>query len=124
MTMKTMKPIPTGKKMNSYCSICGVERAYHDADDHEFKGRPKGFAAMSREAVQAIASKGGKAVQAKGTAHRFTHDEAVAAGKKGGMTNVARNGSPNKRKRANSRINDVGDIKVTTGEIDQSNEPV
>jgi len=117
----TTKPIPTGKT-NSYCSICGIERATHDAGDHEFKGRPKGFAAMSREAVQAIASKGGKAVQAKGTAHRFTHDEAVAAGKKGGMANVARNGSPNKR--ANSRINDVGDIKVTTGEIDQSNEPV
>jgi len=32
-----------------------------------------------------IASKGGKAAHAKGTAHEFTPDEAREAGRKGGM---------------------------------------
>lgn len=32
-----------------------------------------------------ICSAGGKAVQASGRAHRFTHEEAVAAGKKGAV---------------------------------------
>lgn len=47
--------------------------------------RPRGFAAMSKEAVQAIASKGGKAAHEKGTAHEFTTDEAILAGRKGGV---------------------------------------
>lgn len=44
----------------------------------------RGFAAMDREKVRAIATKGGKAAHAAGTAHRFTSEEATAAGKKGG----------------------------------------
>lgn len=45
----------------------------------------RGFAAMSRERQQELCSKGGKAVQALGTAHRWTKDSARAAGRKGGL---------------------------------------
>ena len=53
-------------------------------------GKPRGFAAMSKEARSAIASKGGKAAHAKGTAHEFTADEARTAGRRGGVA-VSRN---------------------------------
>ncbi len=45
----------------------------------------RGFAAMDPEKVKAIAQKGGVAVHAKGTAHRFSKDQAREAGRKGGM---------------------------------------
>jgi general stress protein YciG len=45
----------------------------------------RGFAAMDRAKQRAIASKGGKAAHAKGTAHEFTPEEARAAGRKGGQ---------------------------------------
>ena len=44
----------------------------------------RGFASMSLEKRRAIASMGGKAGHALGRAHQFTHEEAVAAGRKGG----------------------------------------
>lgn len=46
--------------------------------------KPRGFAAISPERRAEIASKGGRAAHARGTAHRFTAEEASAAGKKGG----------------------------------------
>ena len=45
----------------------------------------RGFASMDREKQRMIASKGGKAAHAKGTAHEFTPEEAREAGRKGGM---------------------------------------
>jgi hypothetical protein len=45
----------------------------------------RGFAAMSAEVHREIASKGGKAAHAKGTAHEFTLEEARLAGRKGGV---------------------------------------
>ena len=45
----------------------------------------KGFASMSEEEQRRIASKGGKAAHASGTAHEFSSDEARAAGRKGGL---------------------------------------
>lgn len=46
--------------------------------------RPKrGFAQMPTELRRQIASRGGRAAHAKGTAHRFTHEEAVAAARRG-----------------------------------------
>ncbi len=45
----------------------------------------RGFAALSAEERRAMASKGGKAVQKKGTAHQFSPEEARLAGRKGGM---------------------------------------
>lgn len=46
--------------------------------------KPRGFAAMDRDRVKAIASSGGKAAHVAGTAHVFTSDEARQAGRKGG----------------------------------------
>ncbi len=40
---------------------------------------------MSPEKQKEIASKGGRAAHAKGTAHEWTSDEARAAGRKGGQ---------------------------------------
>jgi general stress protein YciG len=54
--------------------------------------RPRGFAAMDRTKVSEIASKGGKAAHAAGTAHQFTSDEARAAGRKGGVAPHVRRG--------------------------------
>lgn len=44
----------------------------------------RGFAAMDPAKQKEIASKGGRAAHAKGTAHEFSADEARAAGRKGG----------------------------------------
>ncbi len=52
--------------------------------------RHRGFASMETEKQKEIASKGGKAAHAKGTAHEFTREEARKAGRKGGET-VSRN---------------------------------
>lgn len=61
--------------------------------------RPRGFAAMDRSKVSEIASKGGKAAHAAGTAHQFSSDEARNAGRKGGVAPHVRRGrgprSPN-----------------------------
>lgn len=46
--------------------------------------RNGGFAAMNTERVRAIASLGGKAAHAVGTAHKFTSEEAQVAGRRGG----------------------------------------
>ena len=45
----------------------------------------RGFAAMDPRLVSEIASKGGKAAHAAGTAHEFSADEARNAGRKGGL---------------------------------------
>jgi general stress protein YciG len=44
----------------------------------------RGFASMDSTRQRDIASKGGKAAHAKGTAHEWTADEARRAGRKGG----------------------------------------
>lgn len=54
----------------------------------------RGFAAMDREKVKAIASSGGKAAHAAGTAHQFNSEEAKLAGKKGGIAPHVRRGRP------------------------------
>jgi uncharacterized protein len=50
----------------------------------------RGFASMDAAKQREIASKGGRAAHAKGTAHEFDSNEARAAGRKGGMA-VSRN---------------------------------
>jgi general stress protein YciG len=50
----------------------------------------RGFASMDTSKQKEIASKGGRAAHAKGTAHEFDAGEARAAGRKGGMA-VSRN---------------------------------
>lgn len=61
--------------------------------------RPKrrGFAAMDRDRVKEIASKGGRAAHAAGTAHQFSSDEARIAGRKGGMAPHVRRGGVRRR---------------------------
>jgi general stress protein YciG len=49
------------------------------------KKQRRGFAAMSAEKQRLIASLGGKAAHAKGTAHEFSPEEAREAGRKGGQ---------------------------------------
>ena len=44
----------------------------------------RGFASMDPSRQREIASKGGRAAHAKGTAHEWTADEARVAGRKGG----------------------------------------
>lgn len=49
------------------------------------KGKSKrGFASMPPEKQKLIASKGGKTAHKKGTAHKWTSEEARRAGQKGG----------------------------------------
>ncbi len=55
-----------------------------ETDGVKTRGRPRGFAAMDPDKVREIASKGGKAAHAAGTAHTFSSDEARRAGTKGG----------------------------------------
>lgn len=55
-------------------------------------GRPRGFAAMDRAKVSEIASKGGKAAHAAGTAHKFSSEEGREAGTKGGKAPHVRRG--------------------------------
>ena len=50
---------------------------------HVTSGR--GFASMDEEKQREIASKGGRAAHAKGTAHEWSSDEARVAGQKGGI---------------------------------------
>jgi len=50
----------------------------------------RGFASMDRSKQREIASKGGRAAHAKGTAHEFDSGEAREAGRKGGVA-VSRN---------------------------------
>ena len=59
------------------------------AERSEGKSR-RGFASMDEERQREIASKGGRAAHAKGTAHEFDSNEARAAGRKGGEA-VSRN---------------------------------
>ena len=50
----------------------------------------RGFASMDPAKRRAIASMGGKAVQATGKAHRFNTEEAREAGRKGGTVAAAK----------------------------------
>ena len=79
----------------------------------------RGFASMDAAKQREIASKGGKAAHAKGTAHEFTSDEARVAGRKGGeavsrdrahMSAIGREGGHSRgaRARANTQTSGNG----------------
>lgn len=63
----------------------------------EDRPRRRGFAAMDRDRVREIASRGGRAAHAAGTAHQFSSDEARVAGKKGGEAPHVRRGGVRRR---------------------------
>ena len=67
------------------------------APTEERPRRRRGFAAMDRDRVKEIASKGGKAAHSAGTAHQFSSDEARVAGRKGGMAPHVRRGGVRRR---------------------------
>ncbi|AKC81503.1 stress-induced protein [Xanthomonas arboricola] len=56
-----------------------------DVDDAAKEVPKRGFATMSVEARLELASRGGRAAQASGNAHRFSSERAVEAGRKGGQ---------------------------------------
>jgi hypothetical protein len=68
-----------------------------DAGAEAPRPRRRGFAAMDRDRVKEIASKGGRAAHAAGTAHQFSADEARNAGRKGGMAPHVRRGGVRRR---------------------------
>lgn len=61
------------------------------ADNTNGRAR-RGFAAMDEDRQREIASKGGKAAHAKGTAHTFSSEEAREAGRKGGQASRGNQG--------------------------------
>lgn len=80
----------------------------------------RGFASMDPSKQKEIASKGGRAAHAKGTAHEFTSDEARVAGRKGGeavsrdrahMSAIGREGGHSRgRVRQNSDVSGGSDL--------------
>jgi hypothetical protein len=49
----------------------------------------RGFASMDDDKQRSIASEGGRAAHAQGTAHEFTSEEAREAGRKGGQSGTS-----------------------------------
>lgn len=87
----------------------------------------RGFASMDAAKQREIASKGGRAAHAKGTAHEFTSDEARVAGRKGGeavsrdrahMAAIGREGGHSRGQRARAAATTTGggnDVAQGTG---------
>jgi general stress protein YciG len=85
----------------------------------------RGFASMDAAKQREIASKGGRAAHAKGTAHEFTTDEARVAGRKGGeavsrdrqhMSTIGREGGHSRGARARAASQgDNGEPATRTG---------
>ncbi len=81
----------------------------------------RGFAAMDSAKQREIASKGGRAAHAQGTAHEFSPEEARQAGRKGGqavsrdrehMSAIGRKGGEARgaaRRNASSQSSSAGD---------------
>jgi general stress protein YciG len=84
----------------------------------------RGFASMDMSKQREIASKGGRAAHAKGTAHEFTSDEARVAGRKGGeavsrdrahMAAIGREGGHSRGARARATSGGNGNTDVAQG---------
>lgn len=91
----------------------------------------RGFASMDAAKQREIASKGGKAAHAKGTAHEFTSDEARVAGRKGGeavsrdrahMSAIGREGGHSRGARARAAQTGSTTSDTTRGAGNQSFE--
>ncbi|MDB4941183.1 MAG: ral stress protein [Labilithrix sp.] len=96
-------------------SAQNVEAAPEETAGQEAaRPRRRGFAAMDRDRVKEIASKGGRAAHAAGTAHQFSSDEARNAGRKGGMAPHVRRGGT--RRRPAGEVNGPASRNVGDGE--------
>lgn len=94
----------------------------------------RGFASMDPAKQREIASKGGRAAHAKGTAHEFTSEEARVAGRKGGeavsrdrahMSAIGREGGHSRGARARAQSGNSSDVVSGTSEqpfVQQANE--
>ncbi len=71
-------------------SIASSRSSSGSSTSSETPRRRRGFAAMDPKLVSELASRGGKAAQRAGTAHRFNSEEARAAGRKGGQATGAK----------------------------------
>lgn len=87
----------------------------------------RGFASMDPSKQREIASKGGKAAHAKGTAHEFTSEEARVAGRKGGeavsrdrahMSAIGREGGHSRGARARASNGGATDMPTNGGGTD------
>ena len=85
----------------------------------------RGFASMDPAKQREIASKGGRAAHAKGTAHEFTSDEARVAGRKGGeavsrdrahMSAIGREGGHSRGARARANASTPGGNDIARDE--------
>ena len=84
----------------------------------------RGFASMDPAKQREIASKGGRAAHAKGTAHEFTSDEARVAGRKGGeavsrdrahMAAIGREGGHSRGARARATAGTAAAVGLAAG---------
>lgn len=84
----------------------------------------RGFASMDAAKQREIASKGGRAAHAKGTAHEFSSDEARVAGRKGGeavsrdrahMAAIGREGGHSRGARARAASGTSGRTDIAQG---------
>ncbi len=66
------------------------EQQAPSSQETEQPRRRRDFAAMDPKLVSELASRGGKAAQRAGTAHRFNSEEARVAGRKGGQATGAK----------------------------------
>ena len=88
----------------------------------------RGFASMDRERQREIASLGGRAAHARGTAHEFDSTEAREAGRKGGeavsqnrehMARIGRKGGENSRGGAARKRAQASQPSVDQIDVDQ-----
>jgi len=91
----------------------------------------RGFASMDPTKQREIASKGGRAAHAKGSAHEFTSDEARLAGRKGGeavsrdrehMSAIGREGGHSRGARARATVEGSNSQSTSRGGNDQAFE--
>ena len=96
------------------------------------QSRPRGFASMDENKQREIASRGGRAAHAQGTAHKFSPEEARAAGRKGGervsgnreyMARIGRRGGEARHARRLERAN-ASAIGQESGNSTQTNKDV
>lgn len=88
----------------------------------------RGFASMDPSKQREIASKGGRAAHAKGTAHEFTTDEARVAGRKGGeavsrdrahMSAIGREGGHSRGRARQTPVGQPSDNAISSSETSE-----
>lgn len=72
------------RKPDALAQTSGDESRQSSAERQSSGTSRRGFASMDESRQRAIASEGGRAAHARGTAHEFTSEEAREAGRKGG----------------------------------------